>query len=435
MDTQSVNSVIRFGLGRRGQEPLPTDPQAWLKAQIEQPDPVRYKPMPSALDALRAWQLDASDPVPAGQPKRIVRINAADQQVEIENALTTTAPFRERLVWFWTNHFTVSYARQEVYMVLGAYVREAIRPHVTGKFRDMLLAVMRHPAMLLYLDNWLSAGPNSRAAKALGTGLNENLGRECMELHTISPAAGYHQADVTSFSKVITGWTFETKGYRTEPGTDGFVFNTDLHEPGPKTVMGRVYPEGEQGGIDALNWFAAHPSTHNFLATKLVRHFVADDPTPQEVKRIAGVLRDTDGDLGAAALEVTQLPRAWTPLSKLRTPQDYVIAAVRALDRPPEQRANVLDGLVALGQPLWSAPLPNGWSDHGADWVTPAALLARAQWVYSLAGSDERVDPEAIAEAALGPLLKPATVGQLHAAGSRRDALTLLMTAPEFQRR
>src|SRR5271165_3534491 len=188
MDLQAANALIRFGLGRRGDELVPADPQAWLKQQITSPDPVRYPPMPSAVEALRDWQLDASAPLPPGQPKRIVRIHVADQLAEIDNALTTPAPFRERLVWFWSNHFTVSYARQEVYAVLGAYVREAIRPHITGKFIDLLLAVMRHPAMLLYLDNWTSAGPNSRVGKSLGIGLNENLGRECMELHTLSPA-------------------------------------------------------------------------------------------------------------------------------------------------------------------------------------------------------------------------------------------------------
>ena len=257
------------------------------------------------------------------------------------------APFRERLVWFWTNHFTDLAAPRRVRGAGGAFVEEAIRPHVTGRFADMLLAVMRHPAMLLYLDNVCSAGPDSPAGQRGKRGLNENLARECLELHTVSPAAGYTQADVTNFARVLTGWSIDLQ--RDPPG---FRFRPFAHEPGEQIVMGRRFPPGEEGGVAALRFLAAHPATHRFLATKLVRHFVADDPPEDAVRRIAGVLRDSDGDLGAAAAAVTTLEAAWQPLTKLRTPLDYVVATLRALDAPePQPDPPYLIGALARPRP------------------------------------------------------------------------------------
>ena len=184
-----------------------------------------------------------------------------------ENAMAETdAPYRERLVWFWANHFTVSLRRGEVSAVLMPFIREAIRPHVNGRFADMLFAVMRHPAMLMYLDNAASIGPNSPAGLRSHRGLNENLARECLELHTLSPAAGYTQNDVTEFAKVLTGWSFDINYNPPQ-----FVFRLNAHEPGPKTIMGQTFNHGAEGGIAALTWIADHPATHRHLATKLVR--------------------------------------------------------------------------------------------------------------------------------------------------------------------
>jgi uncharacterized protein (DUF1800 family) len=185
----------------------------------------------------------------------------------------------------------------------------------------MLVAVMRHPAMLRYLNNAGSVGPDSPAGKGGKRGLNENLARECLELHTVSPAAGYTQADVTSFAKILTGWSIDLRA-----SPPGFRFRPFAHEPGTHVVMGQSFPEGEEGGLAALHFRAGHPATHRFLAGKLVRHFVADEPSPDAVRRIEGVLRDTHGDLGAAAAALTTLDAAWHPAAKLRTPQDFVIA-------------------------------------------------------------------------------------------------------------
>lgn len=187
--------------------------------------------------------------------------------------------------------------------VIGAYMREAIRPHVTGRFSDMLLAVMRHPAMLMYLDNASSIGPDSATGRRSHHGLNENLARECLELHTVSPAAGYSQGDVTSFAAILTGWGVDMKAER-----PGFVFREKAHEPGPKTLMGQTFPEGEEGGVQALHFLGTHPATYHHIATQMVRHFVSDTPSPASVRHVETVLRDSEGDLQAASLALADLP-------------------------------------------------------------------------------------------------------------------------------
>jgi uncharacterized protein (DUF1800 family) len=429
MDTRTAQALIRFGLGRRSAEPPPADPAAWLLEQLHRPDPARFDDPPGTAKGLAALRDDrATKPPPAeSRARALYKTEAAAQ---LANAVATPAPFRERLVWFWTNHFTVSLRRGECAAVAGAFVEEAIRPHVTGHFGDMLLAVMRHPAMLMYLDNTGSVGPASRAGQSGRRGLNENLARECLELHTVSPLAGYTQADVTAFARILTGWSVDPKA---DP--PGFRFRPAEHEPGVQTVLQQSFPPGEEGGIAALRFLAEHPATHRFLAGKLVRHFVADDPPPDAVRVVEAVLRDTNGNLGSAAAALVTLPAAWQPGAKLRTPQEYVIACVRTLDLPPEQVPNLAGILAGLGQPFWTAPAPNGWADRAVDWAAPEAMLRRIDWASGFAGRAGDQDVAEVSEAALGPLLRPVTLGAIRRAGSRRDAMTLLLTCPEFQRR
>jgi uncharacterized protein (DUF1800 family) len=434
MDIRAVQALVRFGLGRRGRETVPGDPTAWLQSQVTQRAHGIESSRPTTANGLGVLRQDRDDKPPPGE-RRAPALYRAEAAAALENALITPAPFRERLVWFWTNHFTVS-IRGGVAAVAGAFVEEAIRPHVTGRFDDMLFAVMRHPAMLVYLNNAASVGPGSPAGQRSNRGLNENLARECLELHTVSPAAGYTQADVTNFAKLLTGWSIDL---RTDP--PGFRFRPMAHEPGTRLVMGREFPDGEAGGIAALHYLANHPSTHRCLATKLVRHFIADDPPADDARRVEGVLRDTRGDLGAAATALISLDAAWQPASKLRTPLEFVVATLRMLDLPVEQRPGMnLPGIVgSLGQPMWNAPQPNGWPDRANDWATPEAMMRRIDWAYGVSGrvasSDSGRDAAELAEATLGPLLSDDTLQAVRRAGSRRDAITLLLTSPEFQRR
>jgi uncharacterized protein (DUF1800 family) len=441
MDTNAAIAFGRFGLGRRRDEPVPPNPHAWLRDQIDAPDPTPTAGMPTSDEALglfvaliqadRAAPKDADGKKPLTPEKMAFR---AHQTAEIDallaNAVLTPAGFRERLVWFWANHFTIAMKSRPTIACSGPYIREAIRPHVTGRFQDMLLAVMRHPAMLTYLDQAHSAGPDSVFGERRHAGLNENLARECLELHTITPAAGYTQADVTSFARLLTGYSVE---YREQPR--GFRYNPNMHEPGEQTILGRTWPDGEQGIEVFLTWLANHPSTQHHLAEKLVRHFVADDPPPADVARIQAVLRESGGDLGAAAKALVDLPGAWVPLVKLRTPQEYVIATMRAVGARPDLEPKLPGIVTRLGQPIFDAPFPIGWPDRAADWASPEALLQRVDFAYQFAARVTDQEPAAIAQATLGPLLTAETLTEIRRAGSRQDGLTLLLSSPEFQRR
>jgi uncharacterized protein (DUF1800 family) len=433
MDPTPFIAAIRFGQGRRPNEPVPADPAAWLESQLAAglPGPALPADLPQTQRAVFAAMSEDNAHVRAGgmgRPNQ-ARIFRTEANAALALSIGGDQGFRERLVAFWANHLTVS--RRKVPATTGLYVREVIRAHVTGRFEDMLLAMARHPAMLAYLDNNVSVGPNSRGGRGGRRGLNENLAREILELHTVTPAAGYTQADVTSFAKVLTGWTFDAIR---EPF--GFVFRAQNHEPGPKTVMGRSFPEGVEGGVMALTWLARHDRTHHHLATKLVRHFVADDPPPAAVDRIHGVLRDTRGDLGAAARALVALPAAWQPpLTKLRAPQDYMISVLRAIEAPPDAAERGIGVAQFLGQGWWAAAAPIGYPDDAAAWAAPEMLVRRIDWANGIAARGAGRDTADLAMAVLGPLCRPETLRAAARAGSAREALTLVLTSPEFQRR
>jgi uncharacterized protein (DUF1800 family) len=441
MDMNAAIALNRFGFGHRLGEAAPADPRGWLRQQLAANDPALGLAQPNTDEALAlVWeqrqdtraekqQIQGAAPMPQAQHPVGLRFKQ-DVHDLLGAALITQTPFRERLVWFWANHFTIAARGLVPTACAGAYVREAIRPHVTGRFGNMLLAVMRHPAMLAYLDQAASVGPDSSVGASRHRGLNENLARESLELHTVSPASGYTQQDVTNYAKILTGWSVELKE---EPR--GFRFRPRIHEPGEIEVFGRILPEGEEGGVAMLAYLATHPATYRHISEKLVRHFVADDPPPSDVHRIATVLRDTDGDLGAASAALIELPGAWVPGAKLRGPQDYVIACLRAVGMQPEQVPN-LGGMVAgLGQGVFQAPFPIGWPDRATDWAGPEAILQRVDFAYGFSGRLGLLDAAEVGGAALGPLLTTATLGQIRGAGSRRDAMTLLLASADFMRR
>ena len=429
-------AAVRFGLGARLGQTLSGDPQAWLTRQLH-PQPAEIGVTTAqGLATIRAVRANPGpEPLPGGlsRPGDIIR---AEATIWARRMLTTEAPFAERLAEFWGNHFTVSRRRGQVTAILGAYQREAIRPHILGKFEDMLLAVARHPGMLMYLDNAGSTGPGSQAGQRNNRGVNENLAREILELHTLGVRGGYTQADVTSFAHILTGWSIGRGPEFNEP--EGFMFRPRTHEPGPKTLLGQTFAEGEDGGVAALKFLASRPATHRFLATKLVRHFVADEPPAAAVQRIARGLAESGGDLGAATHALIALPEAWTPLTKLRAPQDYALAVLRGVGAGDEAAQPLLGALGQFAQPLWTAPGPNGWPDMAGEWAAPEQLMRRLDWVNGMArraAAIGRPDPVEVAEATLGPLLKPETMNAVRRAGSVSEALVLLLASPEFQRR
>jgi uncharacterized protein (DUF1800 family) len=439
MDIDAAIAFSRFGLGRRRDEPVPDDARAWLRAQLYASDPAQSAG-PSSAEALALlWadiQADTGATLADGRKPATPERHAFNEHSKAEvaallaNAITTPSGFRERLVWFWANHFTVALRSRPAIACAGPFVREAIRPNVTGKFRDMVLAVERHPAMLAYLDQSNSIGPDSAMGQRRHRGLNENLARECLELHTVTPSAGYTQADVTSFARMLTGYMIQMGE---EPRGTKYVDRA--HEPGEQTVMGRTWSDGEQGVEAILVWLADHPSTQHHLAEKLVRHFVSDEPALHDVAKIEAVLRDSGGDLGEVSRALIELPNAWTPLTKLRTPQDYVVASMRAVGARPEMEPQLPKAVSHLGQPVFGAPFPIGWPDRATDWTGPEAMLQRVDFAYQFAARVTDQEPADVAERTLGPLLSAETLTEIRHAGSRQDGLTLLLASPEFQRR
>ena len=380
-------------------------------------------------------------PAPTQTPQPvdvIVKTYRAEALARFQRATLAEAGFVERLVTFWSNHFCVSAAKGgQVRILAGAFEREAIRPHVLGRFADMLLAVEQHPAMLLFLDNQQSLGPSSRAGINRKRGLNENLAREILELHTLGVGGGYTQEDVTSLARIITGWTFA--GRQGQLGTPGsFVFNTNAHQPGPQVLLGKTYePAGVAQGEAALADIARHPSTANFIATKLVRHFVADDPPPALVARLRDVFVKTDGDLKAMATALVDSDEAWkAPLTKMRSPYDFLVASGRLLARVPEDPGRYLNSLNLLGQPLWSPAGPNGFPDTSTAWAAPEGIKLRLDIAAQVASRlGDNIDPIDLLEFAAADAASIETRRTIERAESRQQALALLLMSPEMQRR
>ena len=380
---------------------------------------------------------------------RIVRRHYVGQvSARYRAAADSDFPFHERLVHFWTNHFAISADKQPMPAIAGLFENEAIRPNVTGKFADLLIAVEQHPAMLLYLDNQRSAGPNSPLARrakrrdnSRNLGLNENLAREILELHTLGVDGGYTQQDVTAFAKVITGWSIGGQGDngRFADGDPGkFEFREIIHEPGEQTILGRRYPQtGVDQGEAVLRDLAAQPSTARFLATKLARHFVADDPPASLVDKLASTYLETGGDLGAVYTVLVQTDESWRELRiKYKTPHDFVISTFRAFEHVPDNPRFIVSALDLMAQTPYRPGSPEGWPDTAEQWGGADGLYKRIEWCNTVAqvvGS--RARPMEMGDAVLGPALSAATRKSIGRAESDVQALTLLLASPDFQRR
>jgi uncharacterized protein (DUF1800 family) len=375
---------------------------------------------------------NAPPPAAPAEPPLPQRIFRQEAKARFDAAVTAEIGFVERLVWFWSNHFCVS--ADKVIARAGGYEREAIRPYVLGRFVDMLLAVEGSPTMLFYLDNAQSIGPNSVAGINRERGLNENLAREILELHTLGVRTVYTQNDVTNFAKVLTGWTILPPA--TDPDHGGeFVFIRRLHEPGPQTLIGKSYADtGVEQGRAVLADLARHPATAKHVAGKLATHFVADVPPPALVDRLAQRFLDTDGNLKEVAKALVTAPEAWTPeRTKIKRPGEWIVATLRATGRTPEI-GRVVGAQTLLGEPLWRPSAPKGFSDDSAAWVDGIAqrLDIANQFAQRIAAE---TDVQALTEEVLGPLASADTRTAIARAESRGQALALLLMAPEFQRR
>ena len=444
MTAPAAFAAARFGLGAKPGElaAIGRDPRGWVDGQLQ-----RNAPLPPALANLPTSSQILAEVMEARANGGAVKIQKLARErlrsvyldeaaARTQAAIDTDHPVVERLVQFWSNHFSISvYGKPLVLGIPGAYEREAIRPHVLGHFEDMLRAVVQHPAMLVYLDNWQSMGPDSIVGQRRNKGLNENLAREIMELHTLGVNGGYSQADVTNFAKVLTGWSI-TPLRAADPGH--FHFAEQAHEPGAKQVLGRTYQEGgKQEGDAVLHDLAHHPSTARFIATKLARHFIADDPPPDAVERLARRFQETGGDLAAVTRALVAMPEAWpeTP-TKIKTPNELVISTFRALGGYPGEPLKLVQSLTVLDQAPFGAPSPAGWPDKASDWIGPEATMKRIEWAHIVASRVNREDsPLILAADVLGPTVSTETKFAVEHAASGPDALAYVLVSPEFQRR
>lgn len=482
-------ALNRFGYGSRGDGDLAAaagDPRGFVKAELLQPgiallDGADLQATPILLQALFADQErvrlereaakvaqapssappaaaganepskpDASKPdvskpeapkVEASPPKRpnieqeAFRIEAF---ARIQRAATARVGLVERLVAFWSNHFCVSARKSQFSRITcGSFEREAIRPFVLGRFADMLKAVEQHPAMLHYLDNQQSIGPNSRAGQNGKRGLNENLGREILELHTLGVGSGYSQNDVTALAAALTGWTVVGRDGRLGiPGN--FVFNPDMHEPGGQTILGKTYAAaGREQAESVLVDLAHHPATARHVAGKFAAHFVADAPPPALVERLAKRFQESGGDLQALTVSLIDADEAWrAPAGKMRSPYEFLLAASRMIGRLPDNANPLLYQLTLLGMPLWQPPGPNGWGDTAQLWASPEGIKQRLDVAALIAGRLRDVpNPSELLERVAGSAASSETRQAVARAESRQQGLALLLMSPEIQRR
>ncbi len=440
INQNALIAVTRFGLGTSSGElrVASTDSRAWLSNQLHK----AY--IPKALNI----EFSGKDMVPEyldnvknaraalaannARQAREIYIQETGQRAVIQ--IKSTQPLVERLVIFWSNHFTVSAQKNFLTVLVNEYEVQAIRTNLNGTFYDMLLAVCQHPAMLFYLDNVQSFGPNSVAGKRRNKGLNENLAREIMELHTLGVNGGYSQADVIGLAKMITGWSMDRKS---EKVLVKYKFQAQMHEPGSKVLLGRTFPEeGEQEGIKALKMLANHPATAKHIATKLARQFIQDDPPESAVQALTKSFLDSGGHLPTVMQTLINLDAAWQlPAMKFKTPYEFAISAFRLTNiTPTEQQA--MASFEALNFRPFFAPSPAGYDDFAMAWMSPDALMKRIEWSKRLAQRvPGGVQPLQLANEALDDLISATTLKAIQRAPSGSEGIALLLASPEFQRR
>jgi len=453
MSTAQIIAASRFGLGPRANEAPPRDPRGWLVSQLK---PQR-DPRLAATEAAAATVSSAAigmQTAKTTEQKLAVReatgkaangVRRQAGQARFLAAVDTDAPLVDRLTSFWTNHFAISVVNPNVATFAGAMAEDAVRPHVCGRFVDMLLAVERHPAMLFYLDQVTSVGPGSpyarraQAARNAQRGLNENLAREILELHTLGARSGYSQADVTELARALTGWSVTPLTRESVQGTrppGSYAFLPIRHEPGQRTLLGqRFADDGEDQARAMLEMVAMRPETAKHLATKLAVHFVADDPPAALIERMARAYLDSGGELIPVYRQLIEADEAWAePYAKFRTPWDWLVASARAIGWDEQLNADVV--LLTLGQPLWKPGAPAGWPDRNGDWAAPEAVYRRVEMAQRLAarlaaGNDARALADQVMPEGIGADSRTA----IARADSPAQALVLLLASPEMMRR
>ncbi|RAI00021.1 DUF1800 domain-containing protein [Acuticoccus sediminis] len=452
MRSPALTAATRFGLGPE-QDPGPTreslaaeldNPRGARIASLDDLDTIRERYLAKDREfreLARAFRKNRTDETEAARQEAVKarqqvmrEVEAAELEARYKHGVTTATPFLERLVLFWSNHFAVEARNVTVRLLAGNYEREAIRANVTGSFREMLHAAITHPAMLIYLDNWRSIGPNSKLGRRRGKGrLNENLARELLELHTLGVDGGYTQADVNELALALTGWTGAM-----QPRPKNPEFDARWHEPGARTILGRKYGQpGQRQLLAVLDDLAAHPSTAKFISRKFAHHFVGDQASDDLVEALRVSFVETDGDLAELAFTLISHPDAWSAEpTKVVPPYDFLVSTGRALEvaeLPPRFLTQVCD---ALGQPIWKPPSPAGWPYKDNDFLGGDSVLERVDFAGTMVKRfAKKADGRTLARELFGDDLDPFVAETVDRAEDRHQALVLLLMSPAFQRR
>ena len=438
---ETVHAVIRFGLGPdEASLKAARDPKAWLRNQVGKSREIAaLKPFVDTYAYTNLPAMKSMTPETRKEKMRpVVQAYQSALDQRFAHHCSTTTPFSERLVLFWQNHFAISADKLQVRPLAIGFEQDVIRPHIYGSFSDLLLASSRHPAMLLYLDNNRSIGPDSKIGQRRDQGLNENLAREILELHTLGVKGGYRQADVEALAQIITGWSFVPDAN----GQKKYVFRKNAHQPGKKTLLGEeVIFSDEKAGISALRRLGEHPSTAAHIAQKLAAHFIGDEPPSEAVATLKECFLDTKGDLKALSLALIDLPACWeTPFAKVKDPYEWLISVYRGMQQTPatKERKNgsIQSQMAQLNYPLLRPGSPAGFPDRNSYWMGPDALMKRIEWAFNYTQKRQSIpEPDQLAERLFGERLSAESLFAVRTAPSPAEGLAALLVSPEYLRR
>ncbi|MCV6604603.1 MAG: DUF1800 domain-containing protein [Porticoccaceae bacterium] len=446
---KTVIAATRFGFGEppASLKHIGSQYHDWLSSQLTPQSTAKLlEKIPNSatllmenLEMRKQRRMDRKANKPVAPFGKILRKHYVEQAAaRTRLAMETEHPFYERLVQFWSNHFAISVDKPQVLSIAGCYENEAIRPYILGPFRNLLMSVVGHPAMLVYLDNWTSVGPNSKVGKRRNRGLNENLAREVLELHTLGVDGGYQQSDVIALAKALTGWSVGGVRPRVGGKAGKFHFLNNTHEPGSVTLLGKRYSQSKVKQATAiLDDLALHPSTAAFIGSKLYRHFISEQLDTSAVEQLKQAFLKSDGDLTAVYRVLLNLKQSWQPVAqKFKTPNELVISTYRSLQLPAANNRQLVGLMNQLGQPLFRPGSPAGWPERSSHWDGGTLLMKRIEWIDALSDRlASSVNPVELATGLLGPLLSERTETAVKRAESPAQSLALLLLSPEFQRR
>jgi len=448
---EAAIAVTRFGLGAKDGEiaAASAEPKAWLLAQLR-PNNSHHAAFDGLLSSRDIFKIsraykdarktmsDANRPAASEKYGKTVKRNF-EREIKARSiyAAETDTPFHERLTRFWSNHFSISARNRNTQLFPGAYEREAIRPHILGSFYELAASAIFHPGMLVFLDNVSSVGPRSPQGLETGKGLNENLARETLELHTVTLAAGYSQSDVTELAKALTGWSVERDAALENNRQGQTTFKARTHEPGSRSILRKTYKEkGPQQALAILKDLCAKPETAENIARKLAAHFVADTPPQVLVRALKSSFLKTGGDLQALYKTLVTSPDAWTPSAqKIKTPEEMIISTARMAGFGAVITKRARDTYDSLAQLPFTAPTPEGWPDLAEAWLGPDAVVKRIEWANELSSRLPNMDAREFLQSALGERLSAKTLQAVSGAESGQQAFVMALMSPEFQRR